>query len=82
MSQQGFQDALAALVNDPNYREKVVGNQAALVKDFDLSPGEIGLLSAVGEACGGFPEVKGYEVAAAESLDGIDVIIICCCCCP
>ncbi len=81
MSQQGFQDALAALVNDPEYREKVVADQTTLVKDFDLTPGEVGLLSAVGEAAGGIPDVQGYELSTTEA-DAIDVIIICCCCCP
>lgn len=79
MSQQGFQDALAALVNDPDFREKVIADQTTLVKDFQLTPGEVGLLSAVGETCGGLPDVQGYEAEA--ELDPT-VIIICCCCCP
>jgi len=74
MTQASFQKALGALA-DENYRKSLEADPTKWGKDFDLSPGEQVILMAVGEACGGMPEVSGYLASTGG-------IYCCCCCCP
>jgi len=71
-----FQDALRRLVTDAEYREAVLTDERRLLTDFELTPGELGLLQAVWEAVGGRSERAS---AAARGL------LLChwaaCCCC-
>jgi hypothetical protein len=67
MAQEGFQQALAKLVNDASFRSQVENDPSVLTNEFSLDDGELQVLSSVGEAAGG---------AAAAGND-----INCCCCC-
>lgn len=64
MPHEAFQAALTKLVNDGEYRTEVATQPTKLRRDFDLSPGEAGLLLAVGEAATGTPDVSGYQERA------------------
>jgi hypothetical protein len=79
MAEATFQKALGALA-DENYRKSLAEDPTKLMRDFELSPGEQVILMAVGEACGGMPEVSGYMMSTSSSAQG--GTYCCCCCCP
>jgi hypothetical protein len=70
MSNQGFQQALTKLVGDESYRRSIEGSPRQLLSDFDLNPGEIGVLMQVWEKTGE-SDVQGH----------MDIEVSCCCCC-
>jgi hypothetical protein len=71
MSTQTFQAALAKLVGDERYRQAIVGSPRQLLSDFDLDPGEIGVLMQVWE------KTRESDVSGHS----IDISVSCCCCC-
>ena len=71
MSHQAFQQALTKLVADDAYRRSIEGSPRQLLSDFDLDPGEIGVLMQVWEKTGE-ADVVGHT---------LDIEISCCCCC-
>jgi hypothetical protein len=52
MPAQQFQEALHRLVTSAEYRQDVQSEPDRLLRDFELTPGELGLLHAVWEATG------------------------------
>ncbi|MDX6649705.1 MAG: hypothetical protein QOJ97_1656 [Solirubrobacteraceae bacterium] len=66
MAQEGFQQALAKLVNDASFRSQVENDPSVLKSEFSLDDGELQVLSSVGQAAGG--------AGAANDVN-------CCCCC-
>jgi hypothetical protein len=68
MTQKGFQQALAKLVNDKDYRSKVEGDPSALKSDFALDDSELEVLARVG------------AVATDKVTDGPPPPCCCCCC--
>jgi hypothetical protein len=71
MSNESFQLALTKLVSDDSYRRSIENSPRQLLSDFDLDPGEIGVLMQVWEKTGE-TDVAGHEM---------DIEISCCCCC-
>ena len=71
MSTQTFQAALAKLVGDESYRRSIEGNPRRLLGDFELDPGEIGVLMQVWE------KTRESDVVGHE----MDISVSCCCCC-
>ena len=71
MSNESFQLALTKLVSDDSYRASIENSPRQLLSDFDLDPGEIGVLMQVWEKTGE-TDVRGHEM---------DIEISCCCCC-
>jgi hypothetical protein len=70
MSNESFQLALTKLVSDEGYRRSIEHSPRQLLSDFDLDPGEIGVLMQVWEKTGE-TDVAGHE---------IDISVSCCCC--
>jgi hypothetical protein len=66
MTQEGFQQALAKLVNDATFRNRVESEPDVLRKEFSLEESELAVLSNVWKAAGG-------NVTAGDPT--------CCCCC-
>jgi hypothetical protein len=71
MSSQDFQQALTRLVGDERYRQSIEGTPRQLLSDFDLDPGEIGVLMQVWE------KTKEGDVLG----HAMDISVSCCCCC-
>jgi hypothetical protein len=58
MSQDAFQRALHKLVTDMAYNSEVATDPQRLIQDFELTSGELGLLTAVWAATGRAPETQ------------------------
>jgi hypothetical protein len=75
MPAQQFQQALQRLVTDADYREQVQQEPELLLREYPMTPGEVGLLHAVWEATGARP----------AQADNRLVPLLCdwhaCCCC-
>ena len=67
MTQTGFQEALARLVNDGAFRQQVESDPSVLSTDFQLDENELNVLRETYKAAG------GSSAAADDSC--------CCCCC-
>ncbi|MDX6648226.1 MAG: hypothetical protein QOJ97_177 [Solirubrobacteraceae bacterium] len=74
MTQQGFQQALAKLVNDESFRSQVQSDPNALTSEFSLDPDELKVLAGVRQAATG---------AALDDDNGGNgpPDPACCCCC-
>ena len=60
MASTQFHQAIQRLATDEGYRASVEADPKQLLRDFQLTPGELGLVAAVREAAFGAPDVQGY----------------------